>query len=58
MYRSSSSRKWSFNSGWNDGWIEKLKEDQWEAKADIAAIVSTVLPKDASGIIQMGGLDC
>jgi len=41
---------------WSDGWIEKLKEDQREAKADIAAIVSTVLPKDAAGIIQIGGV--
>lgn len=31
---------------WSDGWIDKLKEDQREAKADIAVIVSTVLPKD------------
>jgi len=33
---------------WVEGWITKLKEDQREAKADIAAIVSDVLPKDIS----------
>lgn len=30
---------------WADGWIDKLKEDQREARADAAVIVSTVLPK-------------
>jgi len=41
---------------WNDGWIEKLKEDQREAKADIAALVSMALPKDVAGIAQIGGV--
>lgn len=31
---------------WSDGWIQKLKDDQREAKADIAIIVTDVLPKD------------
>lgn len=31
---------------WSDGWISKLKEDQRTAKADIAVIVTEVLPKD------------
>jgi len=30
---------------WNNQWIDKLKEDQREIKADIAVIASTVLPK-------------
>jgi hypothetical protein len=30
---------------WSDGWIEKLKDDQREAKAEIAVIVTEVLPK-------------
>lgn len=30
---------------WADAWIDKLKEDQREARADIAVIVSSVLPK-------------
>jgi len=31
---------------WSDAWISKLKEDQRTAKADIAVIVTEVLPKD------------
>lgn len=31
---------------WSDGWITKLKDDQRKAKADIAVIVSHVLPKE------------
>src|SRR5215831_9484986 len=31
---------------WNDGWLPKLREDQRSAKAEIAVIVSRVLPKD------------
>ena len=30
---------------WSDGWIQKLKEDQRDAKADLAVIVSEVLPQ-------------
>jgi len=33
---------------WSEGWITKLKEDQREAKTDIAVIVSDILPKDVS----------
>ena len=31
---------------WSDGWISKLKDDQREAKADIAAIATEAMPKD------------
>ncbi|OHA28620.1 MAG: hypothetical protein A3F51_02680 [Candidatus Taylorbacteria bacterium RIFCSPHIGHO2_12_FULL_45_16] len=31
---------------WSDGWVSKLKDDQREAKADIAAIATEVMPKD------------
>jgi hypothetical protein len=31
---------------WNDRWISKLKEDQLAAKADLAVLVSAVLPED------------
>ncbi|MBI2013225.1 MAG: DUF2130 domain-containing protein [Candidatus Colwellbacteria bacterium] len=31
---------------WGDGWISKLKDDQRTAKADVAVIVTEVLPKD------------
>lgn len=33
---------------WSESWIAKLKEDQQEAKANIAIIVSDVLPKTIS----------
>lgn len=41
---------------WNDGWIDKLKEDQREAKADIAVIVSTVLPKNNGNVGNINGV--
>jgi hypothetical protein len=31
---------------WSDGWLPKLREDQRTAKAEIAVILSQVLPKD------------
>lgn len=31
---------------WSDGWISKLKDDQRTARAEIAVIVSTALPKE------------
>ncbi|WFU24973.1 DUF2130 domain-containing protein [Bradyrhizobium sp. CB1717] len=31
---------------WNDGWLAKLREDQRNAKADIALIISHALPKE------------
>ncbi|MES2585824.1 MAG: DUF2130 domain-containing protein [Pseudomonadota bacterium] len=30
---------------WSDGWIQKLKDDQQEAKADLAVLVTTAMPK-------------
>ena len=30
---------------WSDKWLQKLKDDQQEANADIAVIVTTVMPK-------------
>jgi len=41
---------------WVETWITKLKEDQREAKADIAAIVSEVLPKDISNFGFRNGI--
>ncbi|MCX7857055.1 MAG: DUF2130 domain-containing protein [Deltaproteobacteria bacterium] len=35
---------------WNEEYVDKLKEDQREIKAEIAAIVSTTLPKGINGI--------
>lgn len=31
---------------WSDGWISKLKDDQQQARADVAVIVTDVLPDD------------
>jgi len=33
---------------WSDKWLEKLKDDQQEAKADIAVLVTTSMPKGVS----------
>ena len=41
---------------WTEGWIPKLKEDQRSVKADIAIIVSSVLPNGVEGIVQRDGL--
>jgi hypothetical protein len=35
-----------FTKNWNENFIQKLKDDQRDAKADIAVIVSAVLPDD------------
>lgn len=42
---------WEFKNtkNWSDGWIDKIREDQRVAKADIAIIVSRVLPPDIDG---------
>ncbi|MCX8118564.1 MAG: DUF2130 domain-containing protein [Desulfobacterota bacterium] len=39
---------------WNDDWLDKLKEDQREAKAEIAVLVTTALPKEVDhfGLLQ------
>ena len=39
---------------WSDGWLPKLREDQRAAKAEIAVIVSQILPKDVEtfGIVD------
>jgi len=41
---------------WTDSWIKKLKEDQRSVKADIAVIVSSVLPGGLEGIAQREGV--
>ncbi|PJC48836.1 MAG: DUF2130 domain-containing protein, partial [Candidatus Omnitrophica bacterium CG_4_9_14_0_2_um_filter_42_8] len=42
--------------GWNDDWIDKLKDDQREIKADIAVLMSIVLPKEINGFTQFKGV--
>lgn len=41
---------------WQDGWLAKLREDQRQAKAEIAVIVSTVLPKGVDHFDQVDGV--
>jgi hypothetical protein len=41
---------------WSDGWLEKLRDDQRELKADIAVLVSTVLPKGVERFAYIDGL--
>lgn len=41
---------------WTEGWIPKLKDDQREAKANVAIIVSAVLPKDMRYIGNIDGV--
>ncbi len=41
---------------WSDGWIDKLKEDQREVKAEVAVLVSSVLPKGLSGFARINGV--
>ncbi len=41
---------------WSEGWVQKLKEDQRSVKADIAVIVSSVLPEGMEGIAQRDGV--
>jgi hypothetical protein len=41
---------------WSDGWITKLKDDQRAARADVAVIVTAVLPKDVDGFVHRDGV--
>lgn len=41
---------------WSDGWIQKVKDDQREAKADVAVIVSEALPKGLRHFRQIDGV--
>ena len=41
---------------WSEGWIQKLKDDQRSIKADIAVIVSSVLPEGVNGIALRDGV--
>ncbi|MBI1954880.1 MAG: DUF2130 domain-containing protein [Acidobacteria bacterium] len=41
---------------WSDGWITKLKDDQRIARADVAVIVTEVLPKDLDGFGLRDGI--
>lgn len=41
---------------WNGNWIQKLKEDQRAIKADLAVIVSAVLPENVQGFELRDGV--
>ncbi|MBI4058421.1 DUF2130 domain-containing protein [Candidatus Gottesmanbacteria bacterium] len=41
---------------WSDSWIQKLKDNQREAKAEIAVIISEVLPKDIASFGPKDGI--
>jgi hypothetical protein len=41
---------------WSDGWPQKLKDDQRVVKADIAVLVSEMLPKDCKNFAQYDGI--
>ena len=49
---------WEFKrtKTWSNAWIDKLKGDQRAAKADVAIIVSTTMPKDYSTFVHMDGV--
>jgi hypothetical protein len=40
---------------WSDKWLQKLKDDQQEAKAEIAVLVTTVMPKGSNEVIVRVG---
>jgi hypothetical protein len=41
---------------WSDGWLTKLREDQRVAKAEMAIVVSGVLPKGVEAFDHIGGI--
>lgn len=41
---------------WSDSWLQKLKDDQRDAKADISVIVSEVLPKGMNQFRMIDGV--
>jgi hypothetical protein len=41
---------------WSESWIDKLKEDQREIKADIAVLVSATLPRAVNGFARINGV--
>lgn len=41
---------------WTEGWIQKLKDDQRQIKADLAVIVTSTMPQGTTGIIYKDGV--
>lgn len=46
----------SKNAEWSNGWISKLKEDQRQAKADLAVLVSVKLPEGVDSFVYREGV--
>lgn len=46
----------SKNAQWTEGWITKLKEDQRQAKTDLAVLVSVELPKGVESFAYKDGV--
>ena len=46
----------SKNAEWTNGWISKLKEDQRQAKADLAVLVSVKLPEGVDSFAYKEGV--
>ena len=49
---------WEFKNtkNWSDKWVDKLKEDQREKKAEIAVIVSKALPDTVKNCCNLNGI--
>jgi len=49
---------WEFKrtKAWTDGWVHKLREDQRRVKADLAVIISQVLPQQVKNFTIMNGV--
>jgi hypothetical protein len=49
---------WEFKStkNWSDGWLSKLREDQRNAKAEVALIISHALPRDVESFTLIDGV--
>ncbi|MEI6222135.1 MAG: DUF2130 domain-containing protein [bacterium] len=41
---------------WSDGWVDKLKQDQREMSADVAVLLSSVLPKEVRNFGYVQGV--
>lgn len=46
----------SKNAQWSDGWLGKLKEDQRQAKADLAVLVTVNLPEGVDSFVYREGV--
>ena len=41
---------------WSDGWIQKLKDNQRESKADVSVLVTHTMPKGVERLSQIDGV--